>query len=305
MLRCLTSEMGEDSARWLGPDRVRELLAAELDEQLGRCTDRPFAEEFASFAGIGGPEDYFARIVDSDGHRLLCGIRFYGGDLAKPFVDILASTCEITDWERATDAAISAYRIFEPDRVRVYRSSEPLPGAGLTLQGDQVIAVGSCREMSSAVNAHAVSLRDADAAEAATFVEREYERFRGRNPALASKVFASDRDELEACRTNGRLAWWLVDGEIAGLIAVRRDRVLGIEGYLMVEEVVGEAFAKRGTAPLAQRAMAAWCAEQDPRSVLLGTIDAANTPSRNAAARAGRIEIGAWWFLVPEGAAGW
>lgn len=289
---------------WNGTQSVRDRLAVELDLQINRLTDEPFAEEFCKTIGIGNASDYLARLIETDQATLLCGIRFYGGNPKKPFVDIIASTAEIDDWSEATSLALREFELFSPNRVRLLRPSadDAGVGSGLAVVLDQVIAAGRCREL---VHGHlqlpaSVELEDAQPRSAFDFLTAQYEAFASRDPKLSARVFASGLDDLQACSENGRLAWWLVDGQRAGLIAVCRDASLGFDGYLMIEEVVDPDFAGRGSAAAAQRAMATWCVERDPDSVLFGTIDGLNTPSRRTALRAGRHEVAAWWFLTSD-----
>jgi len=287
---------------WNGRQSVRDGLATELDTQIARLTDHRFAEEFREAIGIGTGSDYLPRLIDIDQTTLLCGIRFYGGDKTRPFVDILASTADFQDWSHATRLALQEFKRFSPRRVRLLRTSahEPEVGSGLNAVLDQVISAGLCQELSEGhcQSAYTLALEDAEPEAAFAFLTRQYEAFSSRNPELAARVFASDLDDLRSCGEGGRLAWWLVDGQRAGLIAVCRDVSLGFDCYLMIEEVVAPEFAGRGSAAAAQRAMAAWCVERDPESVLFGTIDGANIPSRRAAQRAGRHEVAAWWFLM-------
>lgn len=290
--------MVDRSLSLLGGFGDRDLLAQELDEQIQRITDRDFAAKFHGIIGLAAPDDYLARLIEVDGERLLCGIRFYGGDPSKPFVDVLGMTGDGIDLSRAWEAATGAFSVFSPPRVRVFGASRPVAREELTPTEDQVLAVARCADMAAHGGPERVQLVDADPDEAAEFVRAQYEALRARDPELGSRVFASERDELARCANDGRLAWWMIDGERAGVIAAVRTREFGIDGYLMIEEVVAPAYAGRGSAAVAQRALAAEFERLEPGSVLMGTIDASNTASRRTAQRAGRREIASWWFIA-------
>ena len=89
-----------------GPERVRAWFAAQLD----RVTDPDFAQLFAEHIALPGvaEADFNHRIVERGGLRLLGGIRFFGGDAARPFVEAIAWAQGLMAIEQAEEYALGA-----------------------------------------------------------------------------------------------------------------------------------------------------------------------------------------------------
>lgn len=296
-------------AAWRDAGSLRGDLERALDEELAACEDRRRATELHARLGVGTPADYLQRVIEAGGARVLCGVWFLGGDAARPFVDLLAWTAAGLDPGDAAARAMEAFGVFDPRAARVFAWGDAAPAvpgawrAGL----DQVVCaapVSRLLEGPEPASLGRVRLEDASVDDALAFMDGAYAAFRERDPALGARVPAADRDQLAACVETGRLAWWTIDGERGGLIGVARERAFGLDGFLMMEEIVAPEYAGRGSAAAAQRRVAEFLADAHPGAVLFGTIDGANAPSRRAAARAGRPEVGAWWFLTPPGSAG-
>jgi hypothetical protein len=287
---------------------AEDALQATLMQEWHRLNDHDFAETFATSIGIGSPADYLSRVVDVEGTPLLCGIRFYGGDRRRAFVELIAGDAIAEDCTAAALSAMLAYSMFQPARARVLMpgSHAPRVRAGWRVEADQVIAMAPAWVIAGTPSqrSEVVDLVPASQDEAAEFLIPGYARVAATDPALGSRLFPATNEDLESCHADGHLWWWTVQGERAGLIAARHDEVLGVKGLLIVEELVAPQFAGRGTATLAQRELAkrgcASCADV----IVVGTIDAANAPSRATARRAGRAEVAAWHFLSPDAQGG-
>ncbi len=294
MLECLIERLPPELVEWRSASVVRAEFETTLNDHLARCTDLEAAKAQAEAIGLGEPRDHLQRIVPVDDARVLAGIRFFGGDPTKPFVDLEAWTDPPLDLVRATDAAIEAFAVFNPTCSRVLCAGAAPPCA--RARADQAIAAAPLRVVAANADDR-VTLIDADVEEAATFVASAYTAFKQRNPGLADLVFPSGTEELDACRSSGRLCWWLAEGERVGLIAVERSTWMGMDGWLMIEEVADPSSSVRSTAALAQKRLASELMPELPGGTLFGTIDAANAASRRAAERAGRREIASWWFI--------
>jgi RimJ/RimL family protein N-acetyltransferase len=296
-------EASVDAASWalLGAACVTESVAAWLDVQSDRCTDLEWAATFAHHCPVPGvdAEAYLQRWVPVDGAWLLAGIRMRGGDVAHPFVDLLAGS-EPVPLASALPAALAAYAAFRPVRARIRTSARPeLPGGIVEL--DQVYVAASTRDLAADAELDLEPMDDAE--EGARFVREGFEAWSRGRPWLRERVQPADREALEEARQEG-LARWIVDGaQRVGLVATVPGTDREWSGHLVLEEVVHPDHAGRGWAARAQRSLARELVDRDV-PVLFGTIDAANTPSRRTAAAAGRAECGAlWWLEGPEGSA--
>lgn len=309
MAASLVSGRRGEVAVW-GKERVRAGVDAWLDEQLGRCVDAAWAAGFHAAIGIGEPSAYLHRVIGVGGERVLCGIRFVGGDVERPFVEVLASTSAEAGRGVVSDevlsAMVDAFASFGVATVRVLSAcaDEPRLGAGWTARVDQLVYAGAVAGLVDADDGGVgglVELEDAEEGEALGFVASAYGAFAARRPELAAAVPAIDAAGLASAAASGRVAWWCVEGDRVGLIAVERGAWFGMAGWLVVEEVVSAAWSGRGTAWRAQRALARWIAARDPSGVLWGTIDGANRASLRAASRAGRGVVSSLWFVGRAG----
>jgi hypothetical protein len=284
---------------WSDEATLQADLTAMLDDQLSRRADLPAAEAFHAAIGLLSPPDYLSRVVPVGAAWVLCGIRFYGGDRDRPFVELIAWTERALDLFAAADVAMDAFAAFQPTCARVLLPEGVRLSTrdGRSVRADQVLLVARAGEMTPADRSAQVALQDAPVDEAAAFVAERYAELALRDPALAAHVPASTREQLEECAATGRLAWWMVDGARAGLIGVARGKMLGLRGYLVIEEIVAPAFRGRGTAAAAQCELASEISQADPQALIFGTIDAVNQASLRTARRAGRDAIATWWFL--------
>jgi hypothetical protein len=282
-------------------------LDAALDQELRRIDDLDFATSFAASIGLGASVDYLPRILEIDGALLLCGIRFFGGDRHRAFVDLIAGEALAGDCTRAAIAAMRAYSSLRPTRARMLVPGPDAPRvrSGWRVDADQVLAMAPASVIAGIASPRtdAIDLVPASPDEAAAFVQSGYARVAKADPALGARLFPSTIEELGTCQADGYLGWWTIRGQRAGLIAARYDEVLGVKGLLMVEEIVAPQFAGRGTAALAQRELAKRACSSRADTMIVGTIDATNAPSRATARRAGRSEVASWHFLVETSAA--
>ncbi|MEQ8317537.1 MAG: hypothetical protein RIE77_03090 [Phycisphaerales bacterium] len=298
--------------RWRPMDELRAARATWIDQQLSWCNDRKVAVNRATNLLVGAPRDFLNVVIDAAGARTLCGIRHYGGDGNRPFVDLVATT-DAHAWtgdrlaETAT-AAMAAYPAFEPPMVRIpVAGSTPLPlPPGWVAEVDQALigaTIGEMLERAPATELPSVVLRDATVDDAMEFEADSYDAFQDRNAALQQVIRPSGRDEIEACANEGRvLHWFLRDepGTPAGLLCIQRIDFHAMDGYLVVEECVAGWAAGRRSAAAAQRELARTLVADDGANASLpmfGTIMGENAPSLATARRSGREVIGAVWFV--------
>lgn len=290
LLDALVAWTPECVHEWHGGAAVRERLSAVLNEQLARCTDLEFGAFFTERLGRGTPRDYLQREIVLERGLVLCGPRLFGGDPSKPFVEIVAHTCPLRD---AVDAALEAYPNMRPSSVRVEWAGQEPPDVDGDVYPDTLVFAEVARRV-AASGMCIVAMADAQLEPAKEFVATSYATFKARHPELIARVPEATHHELQECIDEGRLVWWTIDGQVAGLLGVRRDRHLALEGMLIVEECVSPDWAGRGAATEAQRALA----RSPPGDVVIfGTIDAANAASRRTAERAGRRAVSRAWFI--------
>ena len=264
--------------------RGERVVSRWLDEEVAKVDDPAYVRLFTDHVDLPGvaPADYAHRLVETSHGALLGGIRFYGRDVERPFVDVVAHDFDDLDALRR-----SVHREWSTFRVAFAR----LRGRPGAVDGQRVLAdhgVYLARYCDMPPPDGRVSLAPFATAEAAVdLVRRRYERVAADAPALGRNLAPADADDLRQWHAAGRLTSIVVGGDVVGAFAVAPGRIGWIEGEEIQEEVVDAGHAGHGYAASAQRAWAAGEADRGDR-FLVGTVDAQNHASRRTAARAGR-----------------
>lgn len=266
-------------------DRAGHGLVEEwFARQVARTHDASFAREFSDHIDLPGVRtaDYLHRRIRTSAGALLGGIRFYGRDISRPFVEVVAHS--FGDLDRLRDCVAREWAMFTPQFLRVRTKPGRLAGADVLL--DVSVYLARYCDMHPATTR--VWLEDfADVADAEAMVAARYGRL---DPALARNVTAASTADVRQWHSCRQLrAIGTADG-VVGLLAVVPGTTDWIAGDVINEEVVDLAHRNHGYAAAGQ---AAWAAEQgrDGRQFLIGTIDRLNTASRKTAEAAGRRRV--------------
>jgi hypothetical protein len=265
----------------------RELLASWLDGEATRVNDTDFARSFSDHIDLPGvvSDDYLNRRIRTAWGTLLGGIRFYGRDVSRPFVEIIAHSFD--DLDRLCDCVGREWLMFAPPVLRLRTRPGRLNGANVVLDDSLYVA----RYCDIRPPAPHVWLEPFDrVGDAEMIVRTRYQRLAVDDPALARNVFATVVDELRAWHTSEQLRAVRTHGAVVGLLAVAPGRIAWIDGDEINEEVIAVEHCGHGYAALAQAAWAAHIA-RDRHQLLIGTIDRLNAPSRKTAHAAGRHRV--------------
>jgi L-amino acid N-acyltransferase YncA len=277
---------------------------AYVDQALRWCDDEAWAEGFARACPVEGASarDYLQRVLSVADGEVLAGIRFKGGDLDQPFVDLVAWDRDLAPvWPAVVEAVRAAFAVFAPPRVRLHvpAGARP-PGAGA--EPDLHLVAGRV----SALRADARPWPPGVTIERQTMLalfdayEREFAAWQAGAGALAREVGSESRESLQRCLDDGALVAMFVDGAWAGLAGARRARLWALDGFEVAEELVTAGFRGRGLGPWLQRGLIdALDALDDPKddALLAGTIHATNAPSLATARRCGREVVATSWFV--------
>lgn len=281
--------------------RGATLLGRWFDAQVDRVTDPAFARLFSDNIDLPGiaAADFNHRLVRTNQGSLLGGIRFYGHDLARPFVEVVAHS--FTDLHLLAICVSSEWSAFAPLHARLMTA----PGSRFPAHAFVDMSIHVARYADMALPDTRVSLARFPAVDAAAgLVTDRYRDLATAQPSLAQNISAAtvedlrqwqDADQIRAIRAQ-------VDGTetTVGLLAIAPGLVEWIEGDVVNEEVVATRHSGKGYAASAQRQWAAR-ADIDPDRLLIGTIDGRNTASRRSAVRAGRPALLAYTFLPLAG----
>lgn len=275
-----------DLARTLFGDVGQQMLTTWLEEQEARVDNPGFARLFTDHIDLPGvtSRDYTHRNIESSHGDLLGGIRFYGRDIGRPFVDVLAHSFD--DIGALCDCVRTEWSMFSPRYLRMRARPGRLDGPKSLL--DDSIHVVRYRDMRPPVDG--VSLAPfSDAEEALAIVHRRYHRMAADEPDLARNVSQAEVEDLRRWHEAGQLRAIRVGDVTVGLIAVVPGRIGWIDGDEINEEVVEAEHSGHGYAVAAQ---AAWAAgARDSERLLVGSIDHLNVASRKTAERAGRSHV--------------
>ncbi|CDO05623.1 hypothetical protein C1S82_17775 [Mycolicibacterium cosmeticum] len=279
-----------------GPAMVQRWFAHQVD----RTSDMGFAREFADHIDLPGVRtaDYLHRRIRCPAGKLLGGIRFYGRDIGRPFVEIVAH--DFADLNALRACVRREWAMFAPPFLRIRAAPGRVAGAGVLL--DESVFAARYRDIRPAGTG--VWLRRFDRVEDAELVvARRYERLGVDDPALARNISPASAAELREWHALGQLRALHTAHGMVGLLAVAPGQIDWITGDVINEEVVCAAHRGHGFAAAGQ---AAWAAEpgRDPGQWLIGTIDRLNTASRKTAAAAGRRRVLDAFFVSTDLPAG-
>jgi hypothetical protein len=201
---------------WSGHRAVADWWTTTLTGEVARCTDLDQANAQAEMIGLGRPEDYLHKLIRVDRGTALVGIRFFGGDPTKPFVDLLGWTERVADLEAASHAALDALSCFSPSRCRVFLSSPPLDATQGRWHRDQVLLAQRIEEIARR-GPRGATLEPCDEHAAARFVNHCYRDRLARRPELDGLLFPADAAELAECRNDGYLGRFITALFIKGV----------------------------------------------------------------------------------------
>lgn len=264
---------------------VTDWLTGEVDH----IDDPAFAKLFTDHISLPdiADADYTHRHVRTARGELIGGIRFYGQDTTRPFVEIVAHGFD--DLDRMRDCVRSEWEAFGSLDLR----TRALPGTLHHPDARTDVTIHAARHRDIARPDGRVRLEPfGNVEDAVAMVRRRYEAVAAIDPALAANVSAADPDDLRAWHAAGRLRAIVsvASDERVGLLAIAPGRVAWIEGDEVDEEGVETEHNGHGYAASAQREWAASVASARDR-FMVGTIDRLNPASRRTAERAGRPAV--------------
>ncbi|MDY1003977.1 hypothetical protein [Curtobacterium sp. CFBP9011] len=249
------------------------------------------------------------RLELSSGHWAITGIRFRGRDVAKPFVDVIAT--DVTpDAAGIAELAevLAAHREFAPLCLRVHlpgdQRSAPASDGFTAVPDLLVVAAPVTRVADGAAGTGAdVELVRAEPAGAAVRVADAYDGLRRSVPDLDQWATPADEDALADADEEGLLFDVLIAGRTAGVVAAARDDVDGFTGFTVEEIVLDAEHRGHGYGPLVLRQLAR-ALPAGTSDVLRGHIHPGNTRSLRNALASGREVVSSLVWVTPTGSPG-
>lgn len=273
---------------------ARSTLERWLGRALRRCDDLEWARGFARHCPSRPPQEYLHRLLPGT-PTLLCGVRFKGGDVSLPFVDLLAWDEGLQGhWDSVHSRIAQAYAPFGPHSIRLrWPGAEP-PLTGLAV--DQVLVAERLDRLRLRTRPELPGLvlqRAEDLDFHGDFLDA-FNRWRAAAGPLGPEVHPASPEDLQPCVDAGAVIC-ASDGRWRGLMAATRREERALGGFCVVELFLDPQVHGRGWAPALQGALID-ALPGGPGDALYGTIHRLNAPSLRTALRCGRRVIETWWF---------
>ncbi len=276
------------------PERLAN-LAEEHAFDLQLATDLELAGKRAEFINVGPPaQAYLNRWVTvSPGLDAMLSIRFKGMDVGKPFVDVSVTSRPVLaqDFPALIESALRKYGDFHPLRIRIWSAAETFAD----LRPDQRVLAAPLAELGGREAAPGLRLKPtadlshyADAQAAYAAVDAAHPK----HPGQAGLLSEEDLQDTINAGTMFDVVWC---GGWSGYAGTLPEIQLGLSAQVIQEMLLapharGHGFGSSLSTLLARHLPA------DGR-VLSGTIHGENRGAQMAARRAGRHDIGGWWWV--------
>jgi L-amino acid N-acyltransferase YncA len=285
-------------------------LEANLTDQLERDLDwlENLGEGFERNMPVSGatPSMYNHRVLEVAGMRVMLGIRFRGGDITVPFVDLVRSSEAITSVaqvEAICDLVRQEFAIFKPLMVRFYQPSHlefqiDLPGSS----GDKRVLAAPLTtifEHPKPDGLERVSLCRANDLEFYQRYADTYAAIYRERPWLPHEAEPESLEDMQEHLETGHVFEVFVDGQWAGVTgAEHRNNEFALRGFVVLEMLLAQFARGQGLGAVVQyRLVEALQASSAPEDVLYGTIGSNNPPMLKTAARVGRVDLGGWIWV--------
>ncbi len=291
---------------WYTPEELRDHWRTDVQ----RDAEEFFSDEFAAaFAGncktLGVPAAQFKhKLLETSTHRLIAGIRFFGMDINRPFVEVAqlnkppesnAERDEITNLLRAE------FALFKPTQWRVYQSSH-LEYQFPDCEGDKRYLLGQLQTINALPKPEGLERIRLEPAQDLDFYPRYvamYQSLFAERPWMPDVSRQESFEDMRDYLTEDWLYEVFIDETWAGVTAVSPGFEVGAKGYYMIEIALEKTFRGQGLGVALQRRLVMLLAEKTTaRSLaLFGTIGAINTPMLKTATRVGRIDVGGYYWV--------
>lgn len=290
----------------LPPQHTRRVLARWLDEALDRIDDELFGERFARTCPVPGrrPADYRHRLLigSGDDPTLLAGIRFKGGDLAWPFVDLFAWDRPVEGqraWARLCERVRAEFAAFAPRHLRLrWPGSDRPPLRPEDLEPDLRLVAERLEHLRTRPRPWGEAAVDVRVAHDLAFFD-EYQAahaaWRAQAGPLGGEVSPESEPDLDRCIQTGAVVCLFHGERWAGLMAASRASDRAVDGFCVRELFLDAPVRGRRRAATLQRRLVDQLPDSG-RDCLWGTIHHTNEPSLRTAARCGRRVVETLWF---------
>jgi GNAT superfamily N-acetyltransferase len=289
---------------WYGRTTLTDHLLADVQ----RDSCEFFAPHFAASFGGGKaavlgitPEHFKHRLLEVAGRRLIAGIRFFGMDIQRPFINVAQISKPLehqNQQEKISQLLTKEFAMFQPTRWRIFQASH-LEYQFAGCDGDLRVVAG----LLSSINAQAkppefkrVELKPATNLEFYSLYTALYQDLYFERPWLADVARTETLEDLKHYLEHDKVFEIFVDEAWAGITIAARNQEWGLKGWLMIEIALESHRQGQGLGVAVQRQLAQQL-EDSARDTLFGTIGAVNIPMQKTATRVGRVDLGGQFWV--------
>jgi GNAT superfamily N-acetyltransferase len=288
---------------WYGQVTLTDHLLGDVQRDAREFFSNDFAAKFGgrtSELGIA-PEFFKHRLLEVAGRRLIVGIRFFGMDIQRPFVDVsrISKPLEHQSQQHEISELLSKeFAIFKPTRWRIFQPSH-LEYQFAGCDPDKRVIAGllsSINAQPEPPNFKRVQLKPAINLEFYPRYEALYQDLYAQRPWLSDVSHIETLEDLQQYLEHDRVFEIFVDDTWAGITIAARNQECGLKGWLMIEIALESHWHGQGLGVAVQRQLATRL-EDAGRDTLFGTIGAVNIPMQKTAAKVGRLDLGGEYWV--------
>lgn len=292
---------------WQPKEVIEASLKKELKINFSKMKDPSFGDRFFDYYYVenSDPKDYRYMVLKlSEGREIMTGIRFYGLDKNKAYVEIVYTN--FIDLDEAILKEIVAvikerYAVFNPFACRILHANDLKKAfPSLKIKKDLHFYTGkksSIMQMDIPIKYDQIELVKPDNLDFYSLYMGMLEFYIEDNPGSEEYVFTLDKDRLNKLKEMGTLFCTYIDEQWAGIIACDYLQMKYLEGYCIVEECLINKFRGKHFAAAIQRKMIEML-PGDMHTLVYGEIHDRNIPSRKTASKNGRITTGTNYFIL-------
>lgn len=267
-----------------------------IDGQLSYCDDRQFSSQFP-YKETGVAQCFFQqKIIHGDGGEYLTGSKYLGGDLRKPFVDLVVSSAPLT--KRAVTSILTAWMPMGASSIRLLRP-HAANGCG-NIDQYFYLGVSSRGTENPKYTGAGVHLQLADLSLQHWCFQALQQSCTGtylKILYLTDRVYLLNENEIHDAITEESVFIILSDNSRAGFIICKPGRRAFVSDYWITEEIVIPGFRGKRLASAAQHALSSVLSQTHSPLVLCGAIVTGNAPSIRTAELTGRMRVMEYVFL--------
>ncbi|WP_252178270.1 GNAT family N-acetyltransferase [Endozoicomonas sp. 4G] len=232
--------------------------------------------------------------IEVEGESYLTGPRYFGGDIKRPFIELIASSSPLTE-----SAIREIFRVWQPLGATSLQILRP---AGIEEAGniDQLFYARSIpKQVTETTSSKSKILEKCDPSHldwCMSTINAAYQATHKQQPQLSELIFPAEEEDIRAAIADGHAFIIHYDSKPAGFISCDYRRRSFLTGHWITEEVVLPEYRGKQLAAAAQSELIRLLGSES-ESTLLGTINNVNIPSIRTAERAGRRAILEYVFL--------